>query len=385
MLYPLSYEGASGECTELGVRPDRRSCVARSRPTPYRTPVSPGSYARGPTRSHLRILTIGDMEATVPRPLDHRFPSAVMSWVVLAAYPIALTLAVGFGTGDDITGAETALPVLVLALPALLLPRWPAVGFASMVVGVLALTPLGIPGLVGFLQAVVLDLAVAYLAATRSRLAAAGAAATALVAQVAAATLYTNEASSSYVNVVIALVLAVVIAWLAGTALRQRRDYRTALLARAATDAVTTERLRIARDLHDQVAHSIGVIAIQAGVGRRVIDTQPEEARKALDAIETASRETLAGLRRMLVALRRSDTEPAATETHGLADLDRLVAATDAAGVRARVRIGGEAAAYCRRTSTWPRTGSSRRRSPTWCGTRTPTSARSRSGTGTRC
>ncbi|MEV4618498.1 sensor histidine kinase [Asanoa sp. NPDC049573] len=283
------------------------------------------------------------MDATLTRPADHRFPSAVMSWVVLAAYPVALSLAVAFGTGTDSTGPETVLPVLVLALPALVLPRWPVVGFTGLLLGAVGLAPLHISGLVGFAQAVVLDVAVAYIAATRSRLAAAGAAVAALVAQVGAATLYVNgDPNSSYVNVLVALLLGVVVAWLAGTAVRQRRDYRAALISRAATDAVTSERLRIARDLHDQVAHSIGVIAIQAGVGRRVIDTQPDEARKALDTIETASRETLAGLRRTLVALRRSDTEPAATATTGLAELDRLVATTEAAGVRARVRIEGE-------------------------------------------
>ena len=122
----------------------------------------------------------------------------------------------------------------------------------------------------------------------------------ALVAEAAAATLYLSpEANSSYVNVLIALLLGVMVAWLAGTTVRQRRDYRTALLTQAAAHAVTAERLRIARELHDMVAHSIGVIAIQAGVGSRVIDTQPDEAAGSVGrAIEDTSRETLAGLRR---------------------------------------------------------------------------------------
>lgn len=271
----------------------------------------------------------------------HRVPSPALSWVALAAYPIALALA-AVSLNEPGTGPDVVLPVLVLGLPAILLSRWPLPGFALMVVGAVGLAPLGPTGLVGGLQAVVLDVAVAYLAATRSRTAAAGAAVAALLAQGTAATLYLDSANASYVNVLIALLLGVVVAWLAGTAVRQRREYGAALLRRAAEEAVTKERLEIARDLHDQVAHSIGVIAIQAGVGRRVIDTQPDEARKALDTIETASRETLAGLRRTLVALRRSDSEAAVTQTSGLADLDRLVTATDAAGVRARVRTQGE-------------------------------------------
>src|SRR5207247_10820514 len=122
----------------------------------------------------------------------------------------------------------------------------------------------------------------------------------------------------------------------------------------AKLQAATAERLRIARELHDMIAHGIGVIAIQAGVGSRVIDTQPAEVRNALTAIEATSRETLAGLRRMLGVLRRAEPgspgspgrpgpghgppEPAP----GLADLGRLAATTAEAGVRVELRWLGE-------------------------------------------
>jgi len=95
------------------------------------------------------------------------------------------------------------------------------------------------------------------------------------------------------------------------------------------------------------VAHSIGIVALQAGAARRVIDTQPCRAREALGEIEAASREVLAGLRRTLGALRDGDpgdaagrTPPAATP--GLADIDGLAAATAAAGVRVDVRWLGQ-------------------------------------------
>ncbi|WP_405981833.1 sensor histidine kinase [Streptomyces sp. NBC_00158] len=147
--------------------------------------------------------------------------------------------------------------------------------------------------------------------------------------------------------------LTLVLAWLAGLTLSQRREHAVELRGREVAEAVTAERLRIARELHDMVAHSIGVIAIQAGVGSRVIDTQPEEARGALTAIEATSRETLAGLRRTLVALRRSeprddgddrDDEGAAptAPAPGLADLDALAASPAGAGVRVDVRRTGE-------------------------------------------
>ncbi|MFI1066953.1 sensor histidine kinase [Streptomyces spororaveus] len=132
-----------------------------------------------------------------------------------------------------------------------------------------------------------------------------------------------------------------------GLRFRERREHAAERRTRQVAEAVTAERLRIARELHDMVAHSIGVIAIQAGVGSRVIDTQPDEARAALRAIEATSRETLSGLRRTLVALRRAQPDGPEGQAPlgpapGLAELDGLVATTADAGVRVDVRWEGE-------------------------------------------
>lgn len=137
--------------------------------------------------------------------------------------------------------------------------------------------------------------------------------------------------------------LAVIVAWLVGRSLREHREHTEALRASAAAEAVASERLRLARDLHDLVAHSIGVIAIQAGVGRRVIDSRPEAARGALEAIEAMSRDTLAGLRRTVATLRRAGTGPDSppASTPGLADVDDIVAAAGVAGLRVEVRRVG--------------------------------------------
>ena len=145
----------------------------------------------------------------------------------------------------------------------------------------------------------------------------------------------------------VVVLLTTVIAWLAGHSVRQATLQAEVRRTQAQAQAAVTERLRIARELHDMVAHGIGIIAIQAGVGRRVIDTQPAEARNALTAIEATSRETLAGLRQMLGVLRRAEPgrpgrpgpghgllEPAP----GLADLGRLAATTADAGVRVELR-----------------------------------------------
>ncbi|MGW3230510.1 sensor histidine kinase [Kitasatospora sp. NPDC001095] len=136
--------------------------------------------------------------------------------------------------------------------------------------------------------------------------------------------------------------LLALVAWLIGRSVRQNREHAEALSARVAEEAVTAERLRIAREMHDTVAHSLGIVALQAGAARRVIDRRPERAKQALGEIESAGRETLATLRRMLFVLRRADGEASATVPQGLADLDRLAGATTAAGVRVEVRRHGE-------------------------------------------
>ena len=141
----------------------------------------------------------------------------------------------------------------------------------------------------------------------------------------------------------LAVAMTAAIAWLVGNSTHQAREHAEDLRSQAASQAVTTERLRIARELHDAVAHSIGIVALQAGAARRVIDTQPVRARDALREVEISSRETLSGLRRMLGALRQAESEAAPLhEMPGLADLDRLAESTTAAGVRVDVRWRGE-------------------------------------------
>lgn len=140
-----------------------------------------------------------------------------------------------------------------------------------------------------------------------------------------------------------ALASTVVIAWLIGNTIHRNRALADTVRAQATQQAVTAERLRIARALNDLVAHNTGIIAIHPSVGSPVMDTQPAETRNALDAIEATSGETLAGLRRMLGALHRSDSESAPLDPlPGLAAIGQLVGKTAAAGVRVDVRWRGE-------------------------------------------
>ncbi|MGX6744559.1 sensor histidine kinase [Streptomyces xantholiticus] len=145
----------------------------------------------------------------------------------------------------------------------------------------------------------------------------------------------------------LAVALTAVVAWLMGTSAHQSRVHADELREQATAQAVADERLHIARELHDMVAHSMGIVALQAGAARRVIDTQPARAREALGEVESTSRETLAGLRRMLGALREAELvdgglHQGPVRAPGLADVDRLAASTTAAGVRVEVRWLGE-------------------------------------------
>ena len=145
------------------------------------------------------------------------------------------------------------------------------------------------------------------------------------------------------VSDVISTMLATAVAWLAGDNLRQRRlrwealEERTRMLEREREDrdraAVAAERLRIARELHDVVAHSMSVIAVQAGVGRHVIETDVTAARDALGVIESTSREALVEMRRLLGVLRQENEGAAMRPMPGLADIPTLVAETRRAGL----------------------------------------------------
>ncbi|MQY34478.1 hypothetical protein SRB17_24470 [Streptomyces sp. RB17] len=197
-----------------------------------------------------------------------------------------------------------------------------------------------------FLSYLAADLVLGYIVATCRRLASVVAVSLSFSLQFLTIGLFAHGPDFLIVDAVIG-VLVMAASCMLGLLSRERREHTVALRAQEVTEAVTAERLRIARELHDVIAHSVGIIAIQAGVGGRVIHTQPDAARDALQAIESTSRQTLSGLRRTLVALRQAEPETAAGgaplgPSPGLADIERLATATADAGVRVEVRIDGE-------------------------------------------
>jgi signal transduction histidine kinase len=248
-------------------------------------------------------------------------------------------------------GAAHILIGLVLLGSALLLRRQPLVAVAFIIISafVVGFDTQARQALMQFMVAATAAVEICYISAThprRSSLTAAGL----IVAGIVTAWLAPPDGSGfSHQTAVVAAGLMTVIAWLIGNSIRQSHQHTEVLRLRATADAVTAERLRIARELHDMVAHSIGIIAIQAGAGSRVIDTEPGQAKDALTAIEVTSRETLSGLRRMLTGLRRAETEVTPGEAPrdpapGLADVGRLAEVTLDAGVRVDVDWQGSRA-----------------------------------------
>lgn len=147
--------------------------------------------------------------------------------------------------------------------------------------------------------------------------------------------------------------LGVLVAWLAGENVRGRRAAWSALQDRAerlerdqaeqAQRAVAQERLRIARELHDVIAHSMSVIAVQSAVGHHVMDDQPQQARQALAAIEAISRSALTEMRRLLGVLRQEgEPQGSLSPAPGLADLAMLASQVQEAGLNVWMRVDGE-------------------------------------------
>jgi signal transduction histidine kinase len=132
--------------------------------------------------------------------------------------------------------------------------------------------------------------------------------------------------------------------WLAGRVVRRRRlnERRLEREKEKAEAAIVEERGRIARELHDVVAHAISVIVLQARGGRRLLDTDPRETRSALDTIERTGQQALGEMRRLVGLLRESDEQLALAPQPSLTRLDALAEQVRAAGLPVEIAVEGE-------------------------------------------
>ena len=153
-------------------------------------------------------------------------------------------------------------------------------------------------------------------------------------------------------NLLISNTVIFITAWVLGDNLQTRRRYVEELEIKAerlqrdrtedAHKAVAEERSRIARELHDVVAHNVSVMVVQAGGARRTLDRDPERARAVIESIEATGREALTEMRRLLGVLRTDDE---ATDSRspqpGVSRLDDLVQHVRSAGLPVQLQVQG--------------------------------------------
>jgi signal transduction histidine kinase len=336
----------------------------------------PGGYGR-------YVRTISDVPAARQRPpltkrLSPRYWAA-LDWLAAALFGVILVTTVTKGVGQGVAlpagvlrsepfdlYTPVALLFVVVAVIAVALRRRRPVLMLDVLLVASVMTALTGPGKAALVYFLPIAYVLYLVAATYERRRAAVRVLIAVFATLFldAVMLEVTGAGGVLRGALVPVTLCVIVVWSTGYSVRQQRRYAVRLQDEAASKAVAQERLRIARELHDVVAHSMSVIAVQAGYGQYVIDAQPADARSALGAIQATSREALDEMRRMLGALRQADETEQRGEAAqaadgvqatlntsgqriaegaplfpapGLADLDRLLSRTASAGVRVDV------------------------------------------------
>jgi signal transduction histidine kinase len=149
------------------------------------------------------------------------------------------------------------------------------------------------------------------------------------------------QTHGNWIEVLIGLTFAVALPVLLGRIAYNRRKRLAQDRELAARDAVAQERTRIARELHDVVAHAISVMVVQAGAARTVVDRDPLAAKAAIGEVEETGRAGLAEMRRLIGMLTAADAASSIAPQPGLAELDPLIETVRAAGLPVEVVRSG--------------------------------------------
>jgi signal transduction histidine kinase len=262
-------------------------------------------------------------------------------WDRLLALGVLLGAAITYSAGSAPASGAFAAQVLLLVaacLPLAFRHRWP-LGVLVVTGVATALFPVVSSGTPTELALIVASYSAASLLDRRevTRLALPIASACALVAQIA------EQRHGNWVEVLVGVSIAVLLPMLFGRIVYNRRLRIRLDRERAASDAVAEERARIARELHDVVAHAIGVMVVQAGAARTVIDRDPAAAKTAMAEVETTGRTGLAEMRRLIGVLTADGAAGELAPHPGLAQLDELVRTVRSAGLAVEVLREGEA------------------------------------------
>jgi signal transduction histidine kinase len=285
--------------------------------------------------------------ALPPHPL---WVDAVLAFAVVAAQIAATTILVHAAGSDRPMDAVAYALLVATGAPLVLRDRYPAAVLLVVAATAVVYTWLGYPG--GFYTLAIVFAMWAAVAAGRrlvALLVGIGLVAVMVVARFAVTIGHAQDADAP-----IWIAGWLVASFVLGEVSRGRRRYLEQVEQRA-IDAERTreeearrrageERMRIARELHDVLAHNISTINVQAGVAAHLLDRQPEQARTALVAISEASREALRELRATLGLLRGVDEDESRAPAPGLARLDELVDNVRSTGLEVAVETDGEPA-----------------------------------------
>jgi signal transduction histidine kinase len=255
--------------------------------------------------------------------------------------------AAGFKEDD----ALSIVLVLLTTLPLALLHVQPLAAYAVMLGGVVATTALSYEG--SYVSTAALALALFMIAVTASYRTSVTAGVSTGLLSIAAVVILLLRGGDLNVGQMVFYWLAFTALWLVGLIIKLYRESaaratrRAALFAQdrelRAHEAVAEERARLARELHDGVGHALNVVVLHAQGAQRVMESKPQLAREALTAIETAARQALADVERMLGVLRSEEDDVLAAQP-GLAQIDVLAAQVTEAGLPVSVHIEGQPA-----------------------------------------
>jgi len=236
--------------------------------------------------------------------------------------------------------AGVAVPLmLVIGAPLAVRRRWPLPVFLLVFAASVAALTLGL--LADPLVAAAYALYPVGLAAGRARLSTNLTGGIAIVILVVGSVAGTPYGASPRLRTAVLGVGFLAGAWTAGQVVRARRAEAAHAAAELAGRAVAEERLRIARELHDVVAHSMSIIAVQAGTANHVMAMRPAEAQEALRVIESTSRTALTEMRQLLGVLRSGAEGVEFAPLPGPSGLPTLVRRAEEAGVRVRLDLRG--------------------------------------------
>ena len=276
--------------------------------------------------------------------------------VTLAVIMTAVTLFGAYGEAHPtsfsavVVGGKYHVPktpnvaLLLVAVAALVLAcrrRYPLTVLTISTAAVAAYSLLGFENGAALLSPTLALYTVAVVATTRQATIAGAVTLVTLMASTAANNPFGPTGGGYYL--IPALVAA---AFFGGIALSNHRAFVASIQARAEEEAsrrVGEERLRIARELHDVVAHTMSTINVQATAAAQVLTERPQTAAAALAAIRTASRDGLRELRAILNVLRQADDADPTAPTPGLTQLGALIAGANQAGLPTRLEVSGDA------------------------------------------